>query len=64
MLRRIALAAVLATSCATAGAGTDVSLEHCDLATGWGVALTREALAFTREGDATPARLSLSDGRL
>lgn len=64
MLRRLALAAVLSTACATASAGTDVSLDQCDLASGWGVSLAQDALSFSREGEAAPARIELSDGRL
>jgi hypothetical protein len=63
MPRRLALAALLSIACTGAHAGADVDLDHCDLATGWGVSMAQGALAFTRE-DATPARLSLSDGRL
>lgn len=63
MSRRLALAAFLSTASAGAFAGGGVDLDHCDLATGWGVSMADDALAFTRE-DAAPARLSLSDGRL
>ena len=63
MPRRLALAAFLSIACAGAHAAAAVDLDHCDLATGWGVSMADDTLAFTRE-DGAPARLSLSDGRL
>jgi hypothetical protein len=64
MSRRLALAALLCTAAGAASAGTDVSLDQCDLATGWSVSMAQDELAFSREGASAPARIELIDGRL